>query len=112
MVLHSFDIIDKIQSSSMEVEMRYTDIEESYRTLLMYAIPIPAAEELDLVRNLRSRWSNLLFHAKRVDESLITVKVQFTETTKKQVELFKKKVGKLKKKFRKSGPGAETIEVH
>ncbi len=76
----------------------------------MYNIPIPVDEQ-DVVRNLRYRWYTLLVRAREVDESLVSVKVQFTETTKKQVDLFKRKVSKLKKKFRKSGPGADTIEV-
>lgn len=104
------NIIDKVVSSSMEIETRYIDIEESYRTIKMYNVPLPP-EEIELVNKLRGRWSSLLEQAKLVDESLISVKVQFTETTQKQVELFKKKVAKLNKKFQKSGPGADTIEV-
>jgi dynein heavy chain len=105
------NIIDKVHTSSMDIEMKYAEIEESYRTLQMHNIPIPSLEELELVRSLSSRWQSLLVHAKQVDESLVTVKIQFTETTKKQVDLFKRKVSKLKKKFKKSGPGGETIEV-
>jgi dynein heavy chain len=104
------NIIDKVVSSSMEIEARYIDIEESYRTVRMYNVALPA-EEHELVTKLRGRWASLLEQAKLVDESLVTVKIQFTETTQKQVELFKKKVAKLNKKFQKSGPGADIIEM-
>eukprot|EP01105_Mastigella_eilhardi_P016134 TRINITY_DN3695_c0_g1_i1.p1 TRINITY_DN3695_c0_g1~~TRINITY_DN3695_c0_g1_i1.p1 ORF type:complete len:4489 (-),score=1285.68 TRINITY_DN3695_c0_g1_i1:87-13553(-) len=103
-------VIEQIWSQTMVIESQYDDVSERYRTLDLYGFPTPQ-EELDLVSKLVGRWNELLVRAKTVDEGLIFVKARFTETTKRQVELFQKKVANVKRKFASEGPSATDITL-
>eukprot|EP01116_Phalansterium_solitarium_P024846 TRINITY_DN921_c0_g1_i7.p1 TRINITY_DN921_c0_g1~~TRINITY_DN921_c0_g1_i7.p1 ORF type:complete len:1316 (+),score=676.84 TRINITY_DN921_c0_g1_i7:209-4156(+) len=100
------NIIAYVSGASMDVEMRYADIEERYRTLQLYQLPGVPADEVDLAARLRPRWLALVRRAKLLDETLVAVKAQFCETTKQQVDQFKRNVSKLKSSFHSSGPAA------
>lgn len=103
-------VMEKVRTSGMSMELRYSDIEERYRTLQMYNIPIPFVET-EMVQKLRERWNELIKMTEDKDLTLVSVKTHFTETTKDQVTAFQKKASKLAKNFKKSGPGAEGIEM-
>lgn len=70
-------VISNIKCMSLEVEIRYRDIKERYRTLNMYKIPV-AEEEITMVENIDKRWEELFLQARSVDRSLIKVKKKFT----------------------------------
>ncbi len=71
------------------MELRYEDLEERYRTRLLYALqPEDVAQcthELQDASGVRSAWLALVDDADRVDYSLEETKKLFAETTKKQV---------------------------
>ncbi|PRP82215.1 dynein-1-alpha heavy chain, flagellar inner arm I1 complex, partial [Planoprotostelium fungivorum] len=104
------NVIDQVWTSSMDMEIKISDIQERYRTLQMYNIVIPSSE-IETVHRLPLTWSDLLKRAREVDESLVAVKSRFTETTIKQVKKFQSKVNKLKQMFQQNGPGSNDIEM-
>ncbi len=53
------------------------DVQERYRTLAMYAMPIPE-EEVKLAAGIEQQWKDLFAEARAVDRSLISVKKKFT----------------------------------
>ena len=71
---------------SLEVELRYRDIQERYRTLDMYQIPVDQ-EQVTMVQEIEQRWKDLFTQAKMVDRSLIVVKKKFTIVSLKMEEL-------------------------
>ncbi|KAG9351776.1 hypothetical protein JZ751_023027 [Albula glossodonta] len=94
-----------IRAMSLIVEMRFTDIQEKYRTLAMYRVEAPE-EELELACNISQIWSELFAEARTVDRSLGRVKKTFTEITKSQVNEYKQEVLTFAESFNMSGPGA------
>ncbi|KAG5844641.1 hypothetical protein ANANG_G00164650 [Anguilla anguilla] len=97
--------ISDIRAMSLSVEMRYTDIQEKYRTLAMYRVEAPE-EELELAANISQMWSDLFAEARAVDRSLGRVKRTFTEITKSQINEYKQEAFTFAEKFNLSGPGA------
>ncbi|KAM3867513.1 dynein axonemal heavy chain 10 [Diretmus argenteus] len=97
--------ITDIRDMSLTVEMRFTDIQERYRTLAMYKVEV-AEEELDLVASIGQLWSDLFTESRQVDQSLGHVKKTFTEITKKHIEEFKHELSIFAESFSMHGPGA------
>ncbi|KAJ3349859.1 Dynein heavy chain 10, axonemal [Entophlyctis luteolus] len=98
------NIIADIRSSSEEVEFKYLDVIEAYRTLCnnnMDCDPV----EVSSANQLPETWENMLLKASDVDDSLIPVKAKFTETTQNQVKDFKSELKIFKDEFTMNGPG-------
>ena len=70
-------VIADIRAMSLDVEIKYRDIQERYRTLAMYSITV-TAEELEEVGGIEQKWLDLFAQAKHVDRSLVKVKKKFT----------------------------------
>ncbi|RKO94122.1 dynein heavy chain and region D6 of dynein motor-domain-containing protein [Blyttiomyces helicus] len=103
-------VIAEIRGSSEDVESKYIDVMEGYRTLLMYNIqPDPA--ELSAATALPEAWKAMLELAAQVDDSLIPVKSKFTETTTSQVRDFRCDLRKFKEEFMTNGPGAMDLDM-
>lgn len=98
-------VIADIRDKSLEVELRYVDLQERYRTLLMYDIEVPESE-LELSTNITQAWDDLFMESRRVDASLVSVKKKFTEITQDQVADFSKDISKFKESFRNEGPSS------
>ncbi|KAI8847268.1 dynein heavy chain and region D6 of dynein motor-domain-containing protein [Chytridium lagenaria] len=98
------NVIADIRGASEEVEVRYRDVIESYRTLDMYNIEADA-EEVKAAYNLPAAWEAMLARATEVDDALIPVKAKFTETTQNQVKEFKAELKAFKDEFSATGPG-------
>lgn len=97
-------VIARIRLMSLDVELRYVDVQERYRTLQVYAIDVPDSE-LTLSRDITQMWSDLFQEARRVDHSLVVVKKKFTEITCEQVVQFAKDVEGFYDRFQSEGPG-------
>ncbi|TUV82046.1 Dynein heavy chain 10, axonemal [Bagarius yarrelli] len=97
--------ISSIRSMSLRVEMRYRDVQERYRTLAMYDMPV-SDEELLLVANIKDLWRDLFSEARQVDRSLGKVKKTFTKITTEQIEQFKLELAAFAERFKLHGPGA------
>ncbi|KAM9858629.1 dynein axonemal heavy chain 10 [Aulostomus maculatus] len=97
--------IAHIRHMSLNVELRFADIQERYRTLAMYKMEV-GEEELELVANISQMWSDLFSESRRVDCSLTDVKKSFTETTKEKIEEFKEELFISAESFNMHGPGA------
>ncbi|XP_063271579.1 dynein axonemal heavy chain 10 [Prinia subflava] len=104
-VLSTFGVI---RSVSVEVELRYLDIRERYRTLAMYNIPVPA-EEQESSDSLREVWETLLMEAAEVSRNLDCkggIKEAFSKVTQQQVEDYSKETEDFLQKLLTEGPGA------
>ena len=55
----------------------FRDIQERYRTLIVYDIMV-SEEELEMVDGLEQQWKDLFVQGREVDKSLIKVKKKFT----------------------------------
>ncbi|KAG9262045.1 dynein heavy chain 10, axonemal [Astyanax mexicanus] len=97
--------ISNIRDMSVDVELRFRDIQERYRTLTMYNIQVPE-EELQLAANIRNTWSDLFSESRQVDRSLGRAKKTFTEITKEQIVQYKQEVAIFAESFNMHGPGA------
>ncbi|CAH2295752.1 dynein heavy chain 10, axonemal [Pelobates cultripes] len=102
--------IADIKDMSLVVELRYCDIRERYRTLAMYNIEFEEEEKV-LSESITQIWEDLVEQSKRVDHSLGRVKKTFTQTTKDQIEDYKKKLLKFATQFRTEGPGAVSDDL-
>ena len=97
-------VITAIRKMSLEVELRYKDIQEKYRTLAMYDIPVDE-EESERAKCIDVVWADLFQEAKMVDRSLVSVKKKFTIITQDQVTTFQTEADELSTKFKTEGPG-------
>ncbi|KAF4798840.1 Dynein-1-alpha heavy chain, flagellar inner arm I1 complex [Turdus rufiventris] len=103
-VLSAFGVVRNI---SLEVELRYLDIGERYRTLELYNIPVPKEEQLKS-DNLRETWETVLMEAAEVSRSLDCkggVKEAFTKVTQQQIEDYNKETEDFFQKLLTEGPG-------
>ncbi|XP_039416979.1 dynein heavy chain 10, axonemal isoform X2 [Corvus cornix cornix] len=103
-ILSTFGVIKGV---SLEVELRYLDIGERYRTLALYNIPV-AEEEQEKSDNLREAWETLLMEAAEVSRNLDCeggVKETFTKVTKQQIEDYSKETEEFFQKLLTEGPG-------
>ncbi|XP_077995609.1 dynein axonemal heavy chain 10-like isoform X2 [Glandiceps talaboti] len=98
-------VIADIKDMSLNVEMRFVDILERYRTLAMYDIEV-TEEEKTLCDTIRQIWEDLFLESKHVDASLIVVKKKFTEITQDQITGFGSELSSFQDRFKMEGPGA------
>ncbi|KAJ3299892.1 Dynein heavy chain 10, axonemal [Borealophlyctis nickersoniae] len=104
------NVIADIRAASEDIEMRYRDVMEAYRTIQMYNIEVDPAE-LEASNALPQSWGAMLVKAREVDDSLIPVKAKFTEATQNQVKDFKGDLKKFKEDFMMNGPGAMVMDM-
>ncbi|XP_054466216.1 dynein axonemal heavy chain 10 [Anoplopoma fimbria] len=98
--------ISDIRDMSLDVEMRFIDIQERYRTLAMYKVEV-GEDELELVASIDQMWNDLLAESRQVDRRLSKgVKKSFTQTTKVKIEEFKQESSIFAESFNMHGPGA------
>ncbi|KAM9259890.1 dynein axonemal heavy chain 10 [Cariama cristata] len=97
--------IAEIKGMSFDVELKYLDIWERYRTLAMYNIPV-AKEEQEMADKIREKWETLFFEASEVDHNLAGIKRKFTKITQQQIEDYSKEIDDFFHKFMTEGPGA------
>uniref|UniRef100_A0A670KBP0 Dynein axonemal heavy chain 10 n=1 Tax=Podarcis muralis TaxID=64176 RepID=A0A670KBP0_PODMU len=96
--------IAEIKDMSLEVELKYLDIRERYRTLAMYNIPVK--EEQQLVEKMKLMWDTLFNDAAAVDHSLGSIKKTFTEITREQIANYSKEIDDFYHRFITEGPGS------
>ncbi|KAL0979348.1 hypothetical protein UPYG_G00183960 [Umbra pygmaea] len=97
--------ISNIRNMSLTVEMRFTDIQERYRTLAMYKIQV-TEEELELSAIISQAWRDLLAESRTMDQSLGRVKKTFTEITNGQIREYQQELSIFAESFNMHGPGA------
>uniref|UniRef100_A0A2C9JWZ0 AAA+ ATPase domain-containing protein n=1 Tax=Biomphalaria glabrata TaxID=6526 RepID=A0A2C9JWZ0_BIOGL len=97
--------ISDIKSMSLDVLNTISDIQERYRTLAMYNIPVDAKDK-ELQAQLPQMWDDLVLKSKNIDASLVKVKRKFTEITQDQISEFKKALTDFSDRFLLEGPGA------
>uniref|UniRef100_A0A8C9QJ13 Dynein axonemal heavy chain 10 n=1 Tax=Spermophilus dauricus TaxID=99837 RepID=A0A8C9QJ13_SPEDA len=97
--------IAEIKSKSLVMELRYKDIQERYRTLAMYKIFPPEAEQ-EQVNNIESMWVGLFNEALNVDHALLGIKRTFTEITRGEIMNYKLQTENFAKRFYNEGPGS------
>uniref|UniRef100_K7FM63 Dynein axonemal heavy chain 10 n=1 Tax=Pelodiscus sinensis TaxID=13735 RepID=K7FM63_PELSI len=97
--------IAEIKDMSLQVELKYLDIQERYRTLAVYNIPT-TEEERGMVDNIKKKWETLLFDASEVDHSLGSIKKTFTEITREQIGDYSSQIADFFHRFTTEGPGA------
>jgi dynein heavy chain len=104
------NVIADIRNSSEEVEIKYLDVIEGYRTLDMNLIECDAVET-QAAYGLPQLWMNMLAKAAEVDDALIPVKAKFTETTQNQVKDFKAELKAFKEEFTLHGPASPDLDM-
>ncbi|BFZ18222.1 hypothetical protein BsWGS_21261 [Bradybaena similaris] len=97
--------IQSIKDSLLMWEVRWKDIQEEYRTLVMYDYNVPE-EQLQLQADLPFIYERLLLKAKIRDCRLQAVKTKFSAITEKQVLSFKEECEQFYNKFVEEGPGS------
>ncbi|XP_068013204.1 dynein axonemal heavy chain 10, partial [Melanerpes formicivorus] len=97
--------IAEIRGMSFEVELKYLDIWERYRTLKMYNVPV-AEEEQEVADKIKEKWETLFFEASEVDHNLGGIKRSFTKVTQQQIEDYNKEIEGFFHKFMLEGPGS------
>uniref|UniRef100_A0A8C4TE89 Dynein axonemal heavy chain 10 n=1 Tax=Erpetoichthys calabaricus TaxID=27687 RepID=A0A8C4TE89_ERPCA len=97
--------IANIRDMSLVVDLRIEDIQERYRTLIMYNIQVNEEERV-LEAGIRQIWEDLFLESRLVDHSLGKVKKTFTQITKDQIDQFKKQLSVFAESFQNQGPGA------
>ncbi|XP_033947329.1 dynein axonemal heavy chain 10 [Pseudochaenichthys georgianus] len=97
--------ISDIRDMSVDVELRYIDIQESYRTLAIYKVQV-GKDELELVGKIDQIWKELSDESKQVDRSLTDVKTSFVQTTKDKIGEFTQELSIFAESFNMHGPGA------
>ncbi|XP_031712248.1 dynein heavy chain 10, axonemal [Anarrhichthys ocellatus] len=97
--------ISDIRDMSLDVEMRFIDIQERYRTMAMYKVEL-GEDERELVANIDKMWNDLFAESRQVDRSLTGVKKSYTQTTKEKIEEFKQELSVFAESFNMHGPGA------
>ncbi|TKS80370.1 Dynein heavy chain 10, axonemal [Collichthys lucidus] len=100
-----FKTISAIRDMSLDVQLRFLDIQERYRTLAMYNVEI-REKELELVAKIDQMWSDLFTESRQVDRSLTDVKKSFTAVTTEKIEKFRMEVSIFAESFNMHGPGA------
>ncbi|KAL6757976.1 dynein heavy chain, N-terminal region 1-domain-containing protein, partial [Haematococcus lacustris] len=112
---HVLNTVSIIRNEGAAMELRYIDLEERYRTRLLYASQpedeVQCQAELLEAQQIRELWAHLSDEADQVDMSLEQTKKVFSETTRKQVSDFQVLTVSLAERFRTSGPGLATIEL-
>uniref|UniRef100_A0A8D0HBM0 Dynein axonemal heavy chain 10 n=1 Tax=Sphenodon punctatus TaxID=8508 RepID=A0A8D0HBM0_SPHPU len=104
--------IAEIKDMSLEVELKYLDIQERYRTLGVYNIPT-TDEERELVVKIKQMWDSLFFNSSEVDHSLGSIKKTFTEITRNQIGDYSKEIAEFSHRFITEGPGSvgENLDI-
>ncbi|KAK9522770.1 hypothetical protein VZT92_019216 [Zoarces viviparus] len=97
--------ISDIRDMSLDVEMRFIDLQEIYRTMAMYKVEV-GEDELQLLANIDQMWKDLFAESRQVYQSLTGIKKSFTPATKEKIEEFKQELSIFAESFNMHGPGA------
>ncbi|XP_074410515.1 dynein axonemal heavy chain 10 isoform X7 [Zonotrichia albicollis] len=103
-VLGAFAVVRDI---AVEVELRYLDIGERYRTLELYNLPVPE-EEILQSDSVREAWESLLVEATEITRNLDCkggIKEAFTKATEQQIADYSKETEDFLQKLLSEGPG-------
>ena len=87
--------IGRIVDESMEMELKYTDIMERYRTLGRYGVVVDE-KETAMAGALAVRWRELFCAGKTKDLRLAKVKEEFREVTQAQAQEFQEELKDIK----------------
>ncbi|MCO5597848.1 hypothetical protein L7F22_051932 [Adiantum nelumboides] len=98
------NVVAEIQSSGMDIELEYLDLEERSRTRVLYGIT-NKPEDTSQIFDIRKRWHGLEEEAKVLSFSLQETKKKFTEITKSQVVEFSREVSSFRDRTMQKGPG-------
>ncbi|EPY85817.1 hypothetical protein CB1_000348015 [Camelus ferus] len=97
--------IAEIRSKSLVMELRYRDVQERYRTMMMYNFFPPDAEK-ELVDKIESMWLNLFNDSVNVEHALGGIKRTFTEITRGEILNYRQQIEDFAKRFYRQGPGS------
>ncbi|XP_068162278.1 dynein axonemal heavy chain 10 [Antennarius striatus] len=97
--------IAEIRQMSMDVELRYRNHQEIYRTLAKYNLKV-GDDEVDLLNGIEQMWIELFLEARQVNKSLASAKKTFGATTEKRTEDFKQQLFVFSESFNMYGPGS------
>ncbi|XP_064612357.1 LOW QUALITY PROTEIN: dynein axonemal heavy chain 10-like [Liolophura sinensis] len=97
--------ISDIKLVSLDIETRIRDMQERFRTLGMYDLPVSDADK-QLCEVMPQKWDDLVLKSKQTDARLATVKKKFTDITQDQIKDFSKEVQEFAEKFHLYGPGS------
>ena len=99
-----------VRRRSMDMELRYADVSEMYRTLERHSVAIDA-QELALAHSLAEKWRDLYVFARTKDLRLAKVKEDFRAVTTEQSEAFQEELKALRTQFYSDGPIAGKVSL-
>jgi dynein heavy chain, axonemal len=106
--------ISKVKVQSPEMELRYHDLSDRFRTRLHTCKPEHKAEleqEHQQSVQLHAKWDSLCDEAAQILASLEDIKSDFAEVTGQQANEFKRKVAEFYETFKASGPGRGNVQL-
>lgn len=102
--------IADVADMGMDVELKYLDTMERYRTLRQYSIAVSEGEQAQ-AEGIADRWRALVARARAKDACLGQVKDRFREVTRNQVLAFRETLKDLERNFRTEGPGNADVQL-
>ncbi|KAG5670791.1 hypothetical protein PVAND_001030 [Polypedilum vanderplanki] len=98
--------INVIQSTTLTVELKIKEMQETFNVLEEHRIHFPYGDML-MAFHLEKRWKKLYNSALYRMKTLHSTKVKFSQMTQKDIEKFKNELDEFVNKFDNEGPGIE-----
>ncbi|KAL7022048.1 hypothetical protein ACKWTF_012111 [Chironomus riparius] len=96
--------INRIQSTTLSVELKIKEMQETYNVLEEHRIQFPYGDML-MAFHLEKRWKKLFSSALYRMKTLYSTKVKFSQMTSNDIEKFKCELDEFVNKFETEGPG-------
>ncbi len=98
------NMIVLVQSSSDEIELKFHDLLEIYRTMSLHNVVV---DELEIknANSLPEKWADVVTAANKANAELTNTKKKFAASTQVQVSEFQKMIAEYKNRFVNEGPG-------
>jgi dynein heavy chain len=102
--------IAKVVDASMDMELKYADVAERYRTLERHEVKVETME-LKTAHSLAETWRELYVFARTKDLRLAKVKEEFRTVTTEQSDAFQEELKELRTQFYAEGPVAGKVSL-
>jgi len=102
--------IAKVVDASMDMELKYANVAERYRTLERHEVKVETME-LKTAHSLAETWRELYVFARTKDLRLAKVKEEFRTVTTEQSDAFQEELKELRTQFYAEGPVAGKVSL-
>ena len=95
--------LEKMRQLEAEIDMKMAPIEDAYRTLQKYHVPV-TEEELEQVDALHYNWAKLCSQSRNVLQTLLKIAPGMKQELVKDVQVFTQDVKKFMEEYKHNGP--------